>query len=119
MADVCKRHELCSSPVGVPEVKVEWEGRPIKHPVTYTRTSNATVYAEFCGPEEIINDSWGDIRECAIGAAVTAGIAAYVATPDVALPAFKAAFAKCLGEKAEKIQIKLGAEQTAGPWHKV
>jgi hypothetical protein len=44
MAHVCKKQELGKLPFGVPETKIEWEGHPIPHPVTYTRQSQVVVY---------------------------------------------------------------------------
>lgn len=123
MASVCKKQELGSLPFGVPEFKVEWEGHPIPHPVTYTRQSKVTAYAEFCGPDNIINNSWNDIRTCAISAAGVAAVAAIIANPPAALPAFKAAFIACLvgkiGDEAKHLNVALSTQQESGDWHKV
>lgn len=106
---------------GVPEVKVEWEGGWIKHPVLYHRDSKVIAYAEFSAPG--INEIWGDITTCAAGAAAAAGIAAILASPAAALPAFKAAFLACLvpkiGERANQISVALSTKQEHGEWHRV
>ncbi|MCX5946880.1 MAG: hypothetical protein NTY67_01375 [Cyanobacteria bacterium] len=119
MAHLFRKQEVVSSPFGVPEFKAEWERSPIPHPVAYTRQTKIVAYAEFCGPEEIINVSWGDIRDYAIRAGGVAAVAAIIANPPAALPAFKAAFAACVGEKAFQIQVALSTEQKSGDWHEV
>lgn len=106
---------------GVPEVKVEWEGRIIKYPVFYHRDSKITAYAEFSAPD--LDIIWGDITSCAVGAAVAATIAAIIASPAAALPAFKAAFMACIipkiGERAKQISVALSTQQEHGDWHRV
>jgi hypothetical protein len=123
MASVCKKAELGSLPFGVPEFKVEWEGHPIPHPVAWTRESKVTAYAEFCGLDNVINDSWNDIRMCAISAAGVAAVAAIIGDPPAALPAFKAAFLACvvvkIGDTAKQLGVGLSTQQSSGDWHKV
>ena len=117
---VIRKVELGTLPFGVPEFKVEWEG--IK-PITYTRTSQVTAYAEFKGPDNIVNDSWNDIRSCALSSLGVATVAGIVGDPAAALPAFKAAFVACItakiGAKANEIHVALTTEQTSGDWTKV
>jgi hypothetical protein len=123
MAAVCRKQELGSLPFGVPEFKVKWEGHPIPHPVTYTRQSKVTASAELCGPDNIVNDSWDAVRTCAVSAAGVAAVAAIIADPPAALPAFKAAFIACLagkvGDEANQVDVALSTEQESGEWHKV
>lgn len=106
---------------GVPEVKIEWEGKWIKYPVLYQRTSKLTAYAEFAAPS--LSDIWGDVTSCAAGAAVTATLVAIIASPAAALPAFKAAFMACLvpkiGDRAKEISVALSTRQEHGDWHRV
>ena len=120
MANVCKKLELGSLPFGVPEFKVEWKGL---RPVMDTRQSKVTAFAEFCGPANVLNNSWKDIRTCAVSAAAVAALAAIIANPPAALPAFKAAFITCLtgkiGATAKQLKIALSTKQSSGAWHKV
>ena len=67
---------------GVPEVKIEWEGKWIKYPVIYHRNSKLVAYAEFAAPD--LHTIWGDITGCAAGAAAVATLAAIIASPAAA-----------------------------------
>jgi hypothetical protein len=106
---------------GVPEVKIEWEGKWIKYPVIYHRDSKLIAYAEFAAPD--LHTIWGDITGCAAGAAAVATLAAIIASPAAALPAFKAAFMACIvpkiGERAKEISVALSTHQEHGDWHRV
>jgi len=123
MAHVCRKQELGRVPFGVPEFKVEWHGRPIPHPVTFTRTSHIIAYAEFCGPDNIINAFWGDIVTCSFAALGAVAVSQIVESPVGALPTFKAAFMGCIlakvGEQANQIEVSLSTEQQSGDWHEV
>jgi len=119
MADVCRRVAL--GHVGnVPEWKVVWHGI---HSRVVHRTSSVHVYAEFCGPNDAINQIWGDITTCAVGAGAVAGIAAIAAGPEAALPAFLASFKPCLIGKvgqqvADQVHVALSAHQEPdNDWH--
>ena len=123
MGNVCRKVKLGQLPFGVPEFKVEFEGHPIPHPVTYTRQSRLSVYAEFCGPDNIINGVWNDIETCALVAAGAAALSSLAESPVGALPTFKAAFLACLiakvGDQAKQISVALSTSQESGDWHKV
>jgi hypothetical protein len=75
MANVCKKHELASID-GIPEFKVIWEGI---HSRVVTRRSTLVLFAEVCGPDDILSGCWNDIRDCAVAALAaaigTAGLA--------------------------------------------
>ena len=60
---ICKKVELCRHG-SVAEFKVEWEGHPIPHLITYTRTSSVVAYAELCGPDVTMDSAWHDIATC-------------------------------------------------------
>jgi hypothetical protein len=126
MADICRRVEV-GRHGSIPETKVEWEiqdvglGIRTKVPVLYCRTSSLYVYAEICAPEEILDQFWDDITNCALVAAGVATIAVIVASPAAALPAFEGALVPCLEEKAVErisdIGVGLSTRQQAnGPW---
>lgn len=122
MAVVCNRTDI-GAVDGVPEFKVEWEGSPIPLPVLYTRKSRIVAYAEICAPDDLVNQVWNDIVQCAAGAAATS-VAAIIASPVAALPAFKAAFIACMGTKigarADDINVALSTQQESDPvWHRV
>jgi hypothetical protein len=120
MAQVCKKLELGSLPFGVPEFKTVWHGLD-SH--IETRQSKVTAYAEFCGPDNIVNGSWDAIRTCAVSAAGVAAVAAIISDAAAALPAFKAAFIACLapkiGDAANQLSVSLSTEQSSGDWHRV
>ncbi len=120
---VCRKIEIGSIPVELPEFRVEWEGRPIPTPKTYMRRSKMTALAEFCAPDNVLNESWDDIRTCAISAGGVAGVAAIISGPPGALPSFKAAFIACvtakIGERSKELEVALSAEQQHGDWHRV
>jgi hypothetical protein len=123
MPNVCHKTDI-GSVSGIPEFKVEWEGHPIPHPILYTKTSRLVVYAEICGPDDLLNDAWNDIVQCAAVAGAAAGITAIVGSPAAALPAFKAAFITCMdakiGIRVSEINVALSTEQQAsGGWHRV
>jgi hypothetical protein len=119
MAQVCRRVVL--GHVGnIPEWKVEWHGF---HSTIRHRTSSVHVYAEFCGPDNAMNQIWNDITTCAVGAGVAAGIVAISVGPEAALPAFMAAFQPCLVSKvgqqvASQVHVALSAHQEPdSDWH--
>jgi hypothetical protein len=118
-----RKEKIASVPVGVPEFKVKWEGHPIPHPVTYTRMSDVALFAEISGPDNIMNDGVNAVRECAVAALGTAAVAAIIADPAAAVPAFKAAFIACMagkiGGEANQLDVGLSTEQEPGVWHKV
>lgn len=116
---ICKKVLLGSLPFGVPEIKIEWQGTPIPRPVTYTRQSKVTAYAELCGPEDVLNSFWEQLRSCAIGAATAAGLSTIIAGPQIALPAFQASFVACVDDKAKSVQVGLSTEQEVGGWVRV
>ncbi len=122
MATVCKKVKI-GSKRGVPEFKVEWEGRPIPRPVTYTRRSEITAYAEVCGPRETVESAWTEIKDCAAVGAGAAGLAAIFTSGSAALPAFKAAFMACLrgkiASRATRVRVGLSVKQQSGRWSKV
>jgi len=73
------------------------------------------VDAEICGLDDILDDAWGDLVECAKNVAISATIAAIVASPAAAMPAFQAAFIPCatakLGSRFSEIRVGLHVEQ--------
>lgn len=122
MAHVCRRVELGRSG-SIPETMVKWEGSPIPIPYMYFRTSSMVAYAEFCAPDDLLNNAWNDVVSCAIAAGGAAGIAAIVAGPAAALPAFELAFKTCvvakLGGRANEIQVSLSTQQQPNEdWHR-
>lgn len=122
MGSTCRQIELGRSG-SIPEVMVKWEGSPIPLPVTYYRTSSMVAYAEVCGPDDIITNSWNDIVGCALAAAGVATVAAIIAGPEAALPAFQASFVPCLTGKlqarAREIQVALSTQQKPNEdWHR-
>ena len=58
-----------------------------------------SVDVEICGPDDILNHAWNDIVDCAKHAAMSATIAAIVASPSAAMPAFEANFVQCATAK--------------------
>src|ERR1035437_3229143 len=110
MAYVCNELEIGSSG-NIPETMVQWEGSPIPVPYMYFRNSSMHVTAHFCGPDDLMNQVWNDIVNCA----VAAGLAAIVSSPAGAMPAFQASFQACIyasiGERAGELQLSLGVEQ--------
>jgi len=119
MAQVCRKVAIGHAG-NIPEWKVVWHGI---HSKVLHRTSSIHVYAEFCGPDNAINQIWGDITNCAVVAGAAAGIAAIAAGPEAALPAFLLAFKPCLKDKvgqmfADQVHVALSAHQEADTdWH--
>ncbi len=122
MSHVCRRIEL--GRVGsITETMIKWEGSPIPVPYMYFRTSSIRVYADICAPDDLLNSFWNDIVSCAGVAAGVATLAAIVAGPEAALPAFRASFDACLsgkvGDRLGEIQIALSAQQEPNEdWHR-
>jgi hypothetical protein len=118
----CRRTEL-GRVDGVPEFKVEWEGSPIPYPVLYTRKSRIVAYAEICAPQDLLGALWGDMAKCAAVAGGAGLLAAIIASPAAALPAFKEAFMACiaarLGDRADEIGVALSTRQEHGEWSRV
>jgi hypothetical protein len=119
---ICKRHNVASTK-GPRQSKVVWTnngflGTP--SPTLSCRDSFYTAYVELCGPEDILNDLWGDVQQCAVTAAVAATGAAIFASPASATPAFTAAFNACMsakiGERVKEIQIHLSVADETGEW---
>jgi hypothetical protein len=108
----------------IPEVMIKWEGFPTPAPISYFRTSSMVTYAEVCGPDDLLNNSWHDIVNCALTAA-TATLATIPTTdgsPD-ALATFQAAFTPCatakMGARAGEIQVALSTQQKPNEdWHR-
>ncbi len=111
MAEVCKSLEI-GRHGNIPEFRVKWEGIKSK---LQTRRSSMIIEAQFCGPEDLLNNAWNDVVQCAMSAAGAATIAAIAASPAAALPAFEAAFVACITTKlparASEIGVGLSAEQ--------
>src|SRR5260370_39269544 len=116
MPQVSRQVELGRSG-SVPEVMVKWEGHPVPAPIVYHRTSSMVAYADINGPDDLLNDAWRDIVGCALSAAGAATLAAIIAGPVGALPAFKAVFSPCLVTKMEaragEVQVALSTQQKA------
>jgi hypothetical protein len=87
MAHGCRRMEGGSSGA-IPEVLVQGEGSPLPLSSRDFRTASMVANAEFCAPDALLNQAWNDIMHCAIAAEGAAPIAAMVASPAAALPAF-------------------------------
>ncbi|MCY2978275.1 MAG: hypothetical protein NTU79_06370 [Planctomycetota bacterium] len=119
MAQVCRKVPIGHSG-NIPEAKTVWQGI---HSKILHRTSSIHVYAEFCGPNDAMNQVWGDITNCAVAAGVAAGIAAIVASPGGALPAFAVSFKACLIAKvghqiADQLHVSLSTKQEPdNDWH--
>ena len=111
MPEICKRVEV-GSHGNIPEFRTKWQG--IKSRLQ-TRRSAISVDVEICGPEDVLNDAWDDLVACAKAAAISATIAAIVASPPVALPAFEAIFIPCatakLGDRFSEIGVGLHVAQ--------
>jgi hypothetical protein len=108
---------------GPRESKVEWTndgflGTP--SPTFRCRDSLYVAYAELCGPDDILDAMWDDVKNCA-GVGVTAAtLAAIFASPGSATAAFEAAFKTCLATKVDartnEIQVHLGVANETGDW---
>jgi hypothetical protein len=88
MAHGCRRMEVGSSEA-IPEVLVQGEGSPIPLPSRDFRTASMVANAGFYASDALLNHAWNDIMNCALAAEGTAPIAARVASPAAALPAFR------------------------------
>ena len=122
MANVCRKVEL-GRHGSIPELKIKWEGSPIPTPKAFCRTSSLVVYAEFCAPDDLLDNAWNDIVNCAILAGVVAGIATIAASPAVALAAFEASFNPCIAGKlagrANELHVALSSKQEPNEdWHR-
>jgi hypothetical protein len=122
MAQVCKRFSVGSTGK-IRESKVEWSNDGpfgLPSPTLRCRDGWNEAYVEFCGPDDIIEQAWGDLQECAKYAAATATLVAIFASPAGALPAFKAAFYGCIEVKSqqasEQVGVALGVEHESGDW---
>lgn len=122
MASVCKRHKI-GSMNGPRETKVEWRNDGpfgLPSPTLYCRDSLYAAYAELCGPEDILNDLWGDVQNCAAVGAAAATLAAIFASPGAATATFEVAFKECLKNKIEgrinEIQVHLGVSNETDDW---
>lgn len=119
---VCKKHTIGSTK-GPRQTKLEWTndgpfGTP--SPTLRCRDSYYSAYAEFCGPEDILNDLWGDVQQCAVGAAAAATLASIFASPGAATPGFAATFKACMyakvGARVDEIQVHLSVADETGDW---
>lgn len=112
MGEVCKSVEI-GRHGNIPEFRTRFRG--LLDTYIETRRSAVIVEAQFCGPDDLLDNAWSDVVQCALGAAGVAGIATIVASPPSALPAFQAAFVSCITAKlpgrASEIRVGLGAEQ--------
>ncbi len=120
MAEVCKSIEI-GRHGNIPEFRTRWQG--IRSRIE-TRRSSVIVEAQFCGPDDLLGEAWGDVVQCALSAATTATIATLAASPAAALPAFEVSFYGCLAAKlpqrAKEIGVGLSAEQRpVTDWTKV
>jgi RNA polymerase sigma factor (sigma-70 family) len=106
----------------VPEWKVEWDCTASPTPMWYQRKLSIVAYAEICGPEDGINNHWPRIVHAAVTAGVAAGIATIIDTPKAALLSFRREFKNHLQSKVgngigDDIYVALSASQEAnGPW---
>ena len=111
MSEICKRGEV-GTHGNIPEFRTKWQGIRSR---LQTRRSAMSVDVEFCGPEDILDDAWDDLVECAKRAAISATIAAIVASPAAAMPAFEATFIPSatakLGEHFSEIGVGFHVEQ--------
>ena len=116
MASVCKKHPI-GSMNGPRQSKVEWHGIS---PTLYCRDSRYVAYAEFCGPDDILDALWGDVQNCAVAAAGAATLAAIFASPGAATAAFEVAFKGCLAariqDRVNEIQVHLSVADETGEW---
>ena len=119
MSTICKRVSLGTTG-RVRESKVEF-GSGFPPSVTVRcRDGWHEAYAEFCGPDVTLESVWGEVQECARYAAAIATLVAIFASPQGALPAFKAAFYMCLkakvAGKADEITVGLSASHESSDW---
>ena len=122
MSYACRQLELGRNG-SIPETMVKWEGSPIPVPHMYFRTSSTVAYAEFCAPEDILENVWTDVVACAQTAGETVGIATITADSDAVLGEFESAFKSCivakLGGHADRIQVSLTVRQQPDKdWHR-
>lgn len=116
MASICKRHPV-GSMNGPKQTKVTWHGIS---PTLHCRDSHYVAYAEFCGPDNILDTLWSDVQNCAVTAAGIATLTAIFTSPGTATVAFEAAFKACLTTKTtnrvDDIQVHLGVSDETGDW---
>ena len=122
MAQVCKQQSIGSTN-GPRQTKLEWTndgpfGTP--SPTMRCRDSYYTAYAELCGPDDIINELWGDVQQCITTAVGTGILTSIFGSPAAATPAFEAAFKLCLtakvGNRVDEIQVHLSVADETGDW---
>ena len=99
----CNEYEL-GGINGVPETKTEWERQCVgprwarvctRVPVVYTRTSRTTLHARICLGLPSNDEIWNIVRSCAF-TSLGVSIAAAIANPALAWPAFKITLKICL-----------------------
>ena len=123
----CKKFQLASVD-GVPELKTEWTqqcndltGICIDLPQLFQRTSQVVAYAEICGPADLLEEAFNDIKECALLAATAAVVAAIFSDGAAAASAFEAVFEPCIEQKLEdraaELTVSVGTDQESGEWH--
>lgn len=130
----CRTYKLGS--VNIPETKTVFELRCVaknpfngkciaktKVPIIYRRTSQITLYADICVPDD--KAIWKEIKDC-VEQAVIAGVVASLVTKGnlaAGAAALKAYLIACLkaktGQAIEDIEIRLRRTKVPGPWKKL
>ena len=113
-----------------PETKTDMEtqcidfGWPIGRvctdvPRIYLRTCTKYVYVNVCYPSGML----ADVEDCVRGAALASAVAAIIASPEAAAPAFEVALKGCLAAKgaawADQVSASSGWKSDCGDWHPV
>lgn len=122
MANICKEQSLGWTK-GIRQSKVVWTndgflGTPSL--TLYCRDTIYTAYAELCGPDDILENLWTDIKSCIETALAASALTTIFASPAAATPAFEASFKGCLfakiGDRINEIGIHLTVRDTTGDW---
>lgn len=115
---------------GWPETKTEMEtkcvdlGWPLGRvctdlPTVYHRSCKKYVYIDVTYPVGML----ADVEECVKGAGLAAAVAAVVASPEAAGPAFEVALKGCLAAKGaswvDQVSASTGWRSACGDWHPV
>lgn len=115
---------------GWPETKTEMETKCVDLPWPLGRvcTDLPTVYQRSCKKYVSIDVTYptgmlSDVEDCVKGAGLAAAVAAVIASPEAAAPAFEVALKGCLAAKGaswvDQVSVSTGWRSSCGDWHPI
>ena len=116
---ITRKFEL-GSMHGLPEVRMTMnDSFPVPMPVVQIRSTTIHVFVVINQLEDVGEDFWNAVRDCALLASTGAAIAGFVPGGLAALPTFMQIFGTCAASKGFNLaseQVQLRTETTYGEW---